>query len=127
VIENFNGSIPKFQTDPKFLRMIFQNLLSNAVAYTPQGGRVELSISLDNKKTLLIKFSDTGYGIPRSQQSQIFTKLFRADNVRDKATSGTGLGLYIAKLAVENFGGNIWFESKENKGTTFFVTLPFVI
>ena len=87
----------------------------------------------------MIKISDTGYGIPSNQQDQIFTKLFRADNVRDKDTDGTGLGLYIAKSIVENCGGKIWFKSsgevagvrasgkedgEENNGTTFYVELP---
>jgi len=71
--------------------------------------------------------TDTGYGIPKNQQEHIFTKLFRADNVRDKDTDGTGLGLYIVKSIVENSGGKVWFTSKGEKGdtgTTFYVTLP---
>ncbi len=113
------------QADPKLLRMVMQNILSNAVKYTPERGRVKMAISLFNKKNILIKISDTGYGIPKNQHSKIFTKLFRADNVRDKDTNGTGLGLYIVKSIVENSGGKIWFESpKENFGTTFYVTLP---
>ena len=110
--------------------MVFQNILANSVEYTPQGGKIEFGISFlpaqagDKEKNILIKVADTGYGIPKNQQNQIFTKLFRADNVRDKDTNGTGLGLYIVKSIVENFGGKIWFESEENKGTTFYVTLP---
>ena len=68
--------------------------------------------------------SDTGYGIPQGQQKQIFTKLFRADNVREKDVEGTGLGLYIVKSIVEHSGGKVWFESEENKGATFSVLLP---
>jgi signal transduction histidine kinase len=119
------------QADPKLLRMVMQNILSNAVKYTPEKGRVELNVSVDNdKQDLQIKISDTGYGIPKNQQDKIFTKLFRADNVRDKDTDGTGLGLYIVKSIVENSGGKVWFESAGgvgNKGTTFFVTLPLKI
>jgi len=124
VSQRFGDNVPTFSTDPKLFRMVLQNLLSNAVAYTPPGGKIELSIFLDDKKSIGIQVSDTGYGIPKDQQSQIFTKLFRADNVRDKDSDGTGLGLYIAKSIVESSGGKIWFESEENKGTDFFVTFP---
>ena len=123
MVENLSKDIPIFSTDPKLLRMVFQNILSNAVEYTAPSGRIELTVSCDTK-TVAIKVSDTGYGIPKNQQSQIFTKLFRADNVRAKDTDGTGLGLYITKSVVENSGGKIWFESEENKGSTFYVTLP---
>ena len=125
VTENFAEDVPMFSTDPKLLRMVFQNLLANAVDYTPKGGAIDLAILWDKKQGEIgIHISDTGYGIPKNQQSQIFTKLFRADNVKDKDTDGTGLGLYIVKSIILNFGGTIRFESEENKGTTFYVTLP---
>ncbi len=117
-------NIPHMQADPKLLRMVLQNILSNSIKYTPTGGKIKLSISVI-KKRVQIKISDTGYGIPKKQHHKIFTKLFRADNVREKDTDGTGLGLYIVKSIVEKSGGKIWFESPvEDKGTTFFVTLP---
>ena len=113
------------QADPKLLRMVMQNILSNAIKYTPDGGKIKFAISISDKENIKIKISDTGYGIPKNQHGKIFTKLFRADNVRDKDTNGTGLGLYIVKSIVENSGGKIWFESqKENGGTIFYVTLP---
>lgn len=120
-------NISLIQADPKLLRIVMQNILSNAVKYTPLGGNIDFSITLADKKNILLKMVDTGYGIPKNQQGQIFTKLFRADNVRDKDTDGTGLGLYIVKSVVENSGGKIWFKSEggaENTGTTFFVSLP---
>lgn len=119
-------NLPLIQADPKLLSMVIQNLLSNSVKYTGEGGKIEISLSLDiKKKVLLFKISDNGYGIPKNQQAKIFTKLFRADNVRGKDTEGTGLGLYIVKAIINNSGGKVWFESKEDKGTTFYVTLPF--
>ncbi len=124
---NFGKDIPLMQTDPKLLRMIIQNILSNAVKYSPEEGKVHFSISLHNQKKILLKIADTGYGIPKNQQHKIFTKLFRADNVRDKDTDGTGLGLYIVKSIVENSGGKVWFRSTtsgEHQGTTFYVALP---
>jgi len=68
--------------------------------------------------------SDTGYGIPKSQQNKLFTKFFRTDNAREKQPDGTGLGLYVVKSILDNSGGSIWFASEENKGTTFYVTIP---
>ncbi len=123
--DHFNDDIPKINADPKLLRMVFQNLLSNAVKYTPEEGNIEFAISYDQEnKSINIKVTDTGYGIPKNQQDKIFTKLFRADNVREKDTEGTGLGLYIVKSIIEQTGGAIRFESEENKGTTFYISLP---
>ncbi len=119
--------ISVMQADPKLLRMVMQNILSNAVKYTHEGGKIHFTATLEKKKNLLLKITDTGYGIPKNQQDKIFTKLFRADNVRDKDTDGTGLGLYIVKSIVENSGGKIWFKSAVDggsKGTTFYVNLP---
>ena len=116
--------IPLIQVDPKLIRMVIQNLLSNSVKYTPERGKVSILLALDDKKNIVIKISDTGYGIPNGQQDKIFTKLFRADNVVGKDTEGTGLGLYIAKSIVDQAGGSLWFESEENKGTTFNLLLP---
>jgi PAS domain S-box-containing protein len=123
----FAKNIPLMQADPRHLRMVVQNILSNSVKYTPEGGKVRLSLSLADKNNILLKVSDTGYGIPKNQQDKIFSKLFRADNVRDKDTDGTGLGLYIVKSIVENSGGRVWFKSegvREDKGTIFYVSFP---
>jgi two-component system sensor histidine kinase VicK len=67
---------------------------------------------------------DNGYGIPKNQQTSIFKKLFRADNVKSTKVEGTGLGLYVAKAVIEAFNGQIWFESEENLGSKFYLTLP---
>ncbi len=122
-VEQYDSSIPLLPLDPDLTRVIFQNLLSNAVKYTPAGGSVSLAIKRKGRH-VHIKVADTGYGIPKRQQRHLFTKLFRADNVRQKDTDGTGLGLYIVQSIVENSGGKIKFESEENKGTTFYVRLP---
>lgn len=120
---NYDKDLPPLEADPKLIRIILQNLLSNAVKYTPEKGIVNLTIT-KNTKNILIKVSDNGYGITKSQQDKIFDKLFRADNVKAKDTEGTGLGLYIVKSIINQTGGKITFESEENKGTTFFVELP---
>jgi PAS domain S-box-containing protein len=121
--ENYDGSIGKINIDPKMMRIVLLNLLSNAVKYTPEKGTVTVSIEKKDKD-ILIKVADTGYGIPLSSQPKIFTKLYRADNAREKDPDGNGLGLYIVKSVMDNSGGKVWFESQEGKGTTFYVTLP---
>ena len=124
IVTSFEKTIPSIQSDPKLLRMVFQNILSNAVKYTPSGGKIEISLSLDGKKNILLTVADTGIGIPKGQQENIFTKLFRADNARVQDTEGTGLGLYIVKSILDHAKGKIWFKSVEGKGTTFYVTIP---
>jgi PAS domain S-box-containing protein len=123
-IEKIFSDAPKtYNADAKLMRIVFQNFLSNSVKYTQAGGHIIAEIGV-RENNLLIRVSDNGYGIPKSQHGKIFEKLFRADNVRQKDTEGTGLGMYIVKAIVESSGGKIWFESEENQGTTFFVTMP---
>ncbi len=121
---SFSKKIPLIKTDPKLLRMVIQNIVSNAVKYTSDGGKIYISTVMIDGSDILMKIRDTGYGIPKDQQNKIFTKLFRADNVIGKDTEGTGLGLYIARSIVEQAGGKLWFDSTENRGSIFYVTLP---
>ena len=106
--------------DKRLMHMIVENLMSNAIKYTPEGGKVNLDVSVTAKE-LKISVSDTGCGIPKQDQDKIFGKLFRASNVR--SVDGNGFGLFVVKGATEAQGGEIHFESIENKGTTFFVNL----
>lgn len=123
--EVYAENLPKMMVDPKLTRIVFQNLLTNAVKYTPEEGKISISIAMSADETMFtIAVSDTGYGIPKEDQSRIFTKLFRASNIREKETDGTGLGLYIIKSIIEHSGGTVTFESEEGKGTTFTLTLP---
>ncbi len=109
--------------DPRIFRIILQNLLDNAIKYTPAKGGVSLDV--DNQgSSILIKVIDSGYGIPKTEQSQIFNKLYRASNAQEKESTGLGLGLYTVKAMTERINGRIWFESQEGRGTTFYVKLP---
>lgn len=109
--------------DPDLIRIIFQNLISNAVKYSPDNSKIVVTINKE-KNDLLISVADNGYGIPEAQKEKIFDKLFRADNVVGKDVEGTGLGLYIVKSIIDQSGGKIWFESEIDKGSTFYVTIP---
>lgn len=131
VVRKFKKDVIKLLADKNLLRIVVQNLIANAIKYTPDKGNIKVSISLVGKKKVRIEVSDTGYGIPKNQQANVFTKFFRAENVVEKNTQGTGLGLYIVKMIVEHSGGKIWFKSPvsrmrfgKNKGTSFYVEFP---
>jgi two-component system sensor histidine kinase VicK len=121
--QKYDKSVTFVRADPKLLTIIFQNLLSNSVKYTKSGGSISLTTNSKNKN-LLITLSDTGIGIPRDQQREIYEKLYRADNAKKMDPDGSGLGLYIVKEIVRYTGGKLWFESDEGNGTTFYIRLP---
>lgn len=109
--------------DSNLLTIIIQNLLSNSIKYSKNGGKIYLSINKD-QKSVLITVKDEGIGIPKYQQNDIYKKLFRADNAKINDPDGSGLGLYIIKEILIATGGKIWFESKENSGSVFHVSIP---
>lgn len=121
--EVVNGPLPKVLADKIKLRRVVENLLNNAIRYTPRGGKVELKLK-GTGKSIECAITDSGVGIPANEQDEIFSKFFRATNVTKMQPDGTGLGLFIAKALVETHGGKIWFESYENQGTTFYFTVP---
>ncbi len=127
IAERYDADIPTMLLAPKLLRLVLQNLLSNAIKYTPDGGGISVRLTREQDNgsdTALIAVTDTGVGIPADQQASIFSKFFRAENVREKEIAGTGLGLFIVHNIVTLFKGKVWFESVQDKGTTFFVRLP---
>lgn len=111
------------RTDQLILKEILANLLSNAIKYSPNESPVRMT-ARSKGRDAEICVEDSGWGIPKEAQEQIFTKFFRAQNVSRRETSGTGLGLYLVKGLVERLGGRIWFESTEDKGTRFYVSVP---
>ncbi len=115
--------LPILSVDPKLTRIVFQNYLSNAVKYTPPAGTIAVELSRVGEE-IVWRVADSGFGIPASDQHKIFTKLFRAENIRDQEADGTGLGLYIVKSIMEAVGGRVWFESLEGQGSTFYAAFP---
>lgn len=122
-LEIINGPLPQMLVDKVKVRRIIQNLLTNAVNYTSDGGNIEVMVKKDGR-TILCAIRDSGIGIPSDEQEKIFSLFFRGSNVTKVQTNGTGLGLFIAKSLVGVHKGKIWFESQEGKGTTFYFTLP---
>lgn len=111
------------KTDNLILKEIITNLVSNAIKYTPDSGSVTVIVK-PRAHDIIVSVVDTGWGIPKYAQDQIFSKFFRAHNIVKRETTGTGLGLYLVKGLLDRLGGKIWFESEEGKGTTFNFALP---
>lgn len=106
------------------IEQMLENLVSNAIKYTPSGGRVDVAFASATKNMIAISISDSGIGVPEADMSRLFTEFFRAANAREKEELGTGLGLAIVKEIVETHQGQIKVESREGQGTKFVVTLP---
>jgi len=119
----FPDDMKPVNTDNLLIKEICANLLSNAIKYTPEGGTVQFEL-IEKPKEIRWVVGDTGYGIPDKAQKNIFLKFFRAENITGKDVSGTGLGLYLIKNLAESLGGELWFESQENVGSTFYFSLP---
>ena len=115
--------IPISMLDPQLLRQVILNLMSNAIKYTPAGGRIEIRIRREGA-VLHWTIKDSGIGISEESQKRLFEKFFRADNAHTVDTEGTGLGLYLVRLIVERLGGTITVESEVGRGTLFHFTLP---
>jgi PAS domain S-box-containing protein len=112
--------------DAFLMREVVANLVSNASKYSKDGGAVTVAIEQRGNE-LVVSIKDDGIGIPKADQNQLFKKFFRAGNALKSAVQGTGLGLYFVKSVVEMSGGKIWFTSEEQKGTTFFFTVPVAV
>ncbi|MFA5714180.1 MAG: ATP-binding protein [Candidatus Paceibacterota bacterium] len=115
--------LPDLNIDKEKVGIAVQNLLENAVKYTPEGGSIHISLEKIGRE-IIFKIKDTGVGIPGSDHKRIFTKFFRGDNIIKMETEGSGLGLYTTKNIIEAHQGKIWFESKEGEGTTFYFSIP---
>lgn len=114
---------PALFVDPDMFREIIANFISNAIKYTPEHGSISICLS-NNEKEFFIEVENTGYGIPDSEQRNIFSKFYRASNIVKQGLKGTGLGLYTTKCLAESMGGSVGFISVENQSTKFWAHLP---
>jgi len=118
-----NGKV-LFRADPEDLQLVWQNLLENAVRYSPEGGVVEVAVTGTDGGPARIIFEDHGVGIPADELPHVFERFYRGDPSRTRATGGFGLGLAIAKALVEAYGGTITAENAPSQGTRMTVELP---
>ncbi|ACA82019.1 cell wall metabolism sensor histidine kinase WalK [Leuconostoc citreum] len=113
------------EVDPDKFTQVLDNIMNNAVKYSPDGGVITARL-IKTKTRAILSISDQGLGIPKKDLNNIFNRFFRVDKSRSRAQGGTGLGLAISKEVVEKFNGRIWVDSVENQGSTFYISLAYV-
>ena len=115
--------LPLVRGDANSLQEVLQNLLDNALQYTPAGGKIEVS-ALSSDGRVVVTVADTGIGIPQVEQERIFERFYRVDAARSREAGGTGLGLSIARHIMEAHGGRLWVESAVGEGSRFHFSIP---
>jgi PAS domain S-box-containing protein len=121
--KKISPKLPELNTDKGLLLEVYKNFISNAIKYNKDGGHIKISCQKKGK-WMISTIEDSGHGIPKDEQKKIFKRFFRASNAIKIDAQGNGLGIYFIKLIINFLGGNVSFESEENKGTTFTFTLP---
>ncbi len=112
------------EIDTDRMIQVFDNILNNAMKYSPAGGTITCRL-LETHKNVILSISDEGLGIPKQNLGKVFDRFYRVDKARSREMGGSGLGLAISKESVKAHGGNIWVESEEDRGSTFFISLPY--
>lgn len=124
VVSNFRSDL-EVSGDEKKMEVVLDNLISNAIKYNKEGGKVFITVKEKNGKVIFC-VKDEGIGISDEERNGLFEKFFRGDSASKKSVGGTGLGLYIAKNIVEQGGGKIWYKTVEGKGSEFCFSVPVV-
>jgi two-component system phosphate regulon sensor histidine kinase PhoR len=125
LILDLPAALPQVIADPDRIHQVVSNLLYNAIKFTPNGGKITLQANYDQiKNEVVISVHDTGVGILQEDLGRIFERFYKSDRARTRSRSGTGLGLAISRHIVQAHDGRIWVKSKENKGSTFYFSLP---
>ncbi|HNP88765.1 MAG TPA: ATP-binding protein, partial [Kouleothrix sp.] len=114
---------PAVHADYERTRQVLENLVTNAVKYSPEGGRIRVA-GRATAEQAIISVTDQGIGIPPEEQSKLFRRFYRVDNRLRRETQGAGLGLFLARAIVEAQGGRIWVESQVGRGSRFSFTVP---
>jgi sensory box histidine kinase vicK len=113
------------ELDQDKITQVLDNIINNAIKYSPDGGRIIVRL-METHTDIIVSVSDEGLGIARKDIPHLFDRFYRVDKARSRAMGGSGLGLAIAQEVVQLHGGKIWVNSIENKGSTFFVSLPYI-
>ncbi|MCJ7549013.1 MAG: ATP-binding protein, partial [Anaerolineae bacterium] len=123
LVHTFPDDFPSVFGDPQRLEQVLDNLVSNAIKYSPRGGVVDLR-GRATPAEVVVSVRDEGVGIPLDEQERIFDRFYRVQGPETRAVSGTGLGLYLTRAIVEAHGGRCWVISAPGRGSTFYVALP---
>jgi two-component system phosphate regulon sensor histidine kinase PhoR len=121
IVVHLDPSLDRVPADPERIREVINNILHNAIKFTPEGGTITLS-SHATPDSVIATMADTGTGISATDLTRVFERFYKAD--KSRAQSGTGLGLAIAKHIIQAHGGKIWAESEIGKGSVFSFGLP---
>ncbi|TMC22963.1 MAG: PAS domain S-box protein [Chloroflexi bacterium] len=118
------ADLPPIYADPLRIKQVLNNLVTNAIKFTPPGGTVTIAARLHDEQFVGISVIDTGYGIPPEDRHHVFERFYQSNHSEQSMMGGYGLGLSIAQLIVEQHGGTINFETVQDEGTTFYFTVP---
>lgn len=118
-----SSPLPEISIDKEKISVVLHNLIDNAIRYSSKGSEVTIKLSKEGE-CLVFSIKDTGIGISKSEQRRVFTKFLRGKKAMKIYTEGTGLSLFVVKNIIEKHNGSVWFESKEEKGATFYFKLP---
>ncbi|WP_126581574.1 sensor histidine kinase [Tengunoibacter tsumagoiensis] len=118
------GRLPSLYIDPLRIKQVLNNLIINAIKFTPPGGTITVTAQQVDQNFMRIAVTDTGYGIPGEDRQHVFERFYQSNHSQQSRMGGYGLGLSIAKLIVEQHGGTIGFDTVLDKGTTFYFTVP---
>lgn len=112
------------EIDPDKMTQAIDNIMNNAIKYSPNGGTITCRLN-DTQRYIILSITDQGLGIPRKDLKKVFDRFYRVDKARSRKQGGTGLGLSISKEVIEAQGGHVWVNSMENRGSTFYISLPY--
>ena len=112
------------EIDTDRLIQVIDNIMNNAIKYSPEGGTVTVRL-IETHNHVILSIGDEGMGIPRKDLNKVFDRFYRVDKARARQQGGTGLGLAISREVLKAHGGSIWVESQEEQGSTFYISLPY--